>query len=114
MILKDGKFWNNGEVVPIEFGNKEQIRLMTNALGDLKALENDGIEIDPDFEEKVVASYNFKCVCGSWVRFSEVEADDEQDALKEFIGQTRCCKCKKKYKIEQSEEGEIVIKYDKK
>jgi hypothetical protein len=114
MILKDGKFWDNGKVVPIEFGNKEQIRLMTYALDELKALETDGIEIDPDFEEMIVASYQFKCICGSWVRFSEVEADDKLDAIAKFIGQKRSCKCKKKYKIEQSEDGEIVIKYDKK
>ncbi len=115
MILKDGKFYDgNGDVVPIEFGNKEQIRLMTCALGEIMALENDGIEIDPDFEEKVVASYSFKCSCGSWVKFSDVEGDDDVDVLDEFIGQKKSCKCKKKYKIEKSEDGEIVIKYDKK
>jgi hypothetical protein len=33
MILKDGKFWDDeGNVVPIEHGNKEQIALMIEAM----------------------------------------------------------------------------------
>jgi predicted nucleic acid-binding Zn ribbon protein len=69
MTLRDGKFYNGGQVVPLEFGNKEQIRLIQEAEKALTALSGDGLIVEPNIEEEITysASYYFKCVCGNRV-----------------------------------------------
>lgn len=60
MILKNGKFYNEaGEVVPLEFGNKEQIALLDLA----SALNGDGVCLQL-IGSKETTEFVFQCLCG--------------------------------------------------
>lgn len=109
--LKDGKFYNDGVLIPIEHGNKEQIALMNNKLNHFNALDNDGLYIDPEIEEKYTGTMNFDCSCGQRVYFDDVEADHEDEIKEQYIGsRCECRKCKTKYISELNDDGDLVVK----
>lgn len=112
MILRDGKFYEGDQVVPLEFGNKEQIRLMNEAKYVFQALSGDGLEVDVEVESKITASVNFKCTCGQTVWF-EVEIPEEDNFNDLDDEETNCPKCKNRYKLEY-DSGETVVKFAKK
>lgn len=66
MTLKNGSFYQDGVKVPIEFGNKEQIKLI-NAV---KLLKEDGAvpALIFDEAERFICGISFTCVCGSKVQ----------------------------------------------
>lgn len=88
LTLEKGKFWMNGQVVPIEFGNKEQIELMNRKLEEIYALEHEGLPIEDsvECETRVVASLSFKCPCGHRIDFEELESDEFEPNF-DFRGQ---------------------------
>lgn len=60
MILKSGKFYDEaGNVVPLEFGNKEQIKLMDMA----SALSGGGVCLQL-IGSKETTEFVFQCLCG--------------------------------------------------
>ncbi len=71
MVLKGGKFYDSdGNVVPLEHGNKEQIDLLTRA----EVLRREGEFLEKDFtvsrdETRITGvCYAWDCLCGEKVR----------------------------------------------
>lgn len=114
MILIDGKFYEGDQLVPLEFGNKEQIRLIQEQKNRLEALEGDGLQVDPEIERVTKVSVDFKCICGQTVWFHEKECDDDIDFLEEeMVGEkTSCRKCQRKYIIVIND-GDLYVKINK-
>lgn len=109
MTLRDGKFYEGDQLIPIEFGNKEQIRLMTEAKNRIEAIQGDGLYADVNIITTFTANITGKCLCGQTIWW-ELELDDEDD-LKDLIGETTSCKvCKKKYELAEDEYFDTVYK----
>lgn len=107
--LIDGKFYRNGVLEPLKFGDKDQIALMKE-LNDLAAdLNGDGVIIDPDLEEVIKISVDFRCLCGKNVYFSEMECSVFDDPNEEMKGEKATCQCGKKYIID-NHLGDMVVK----
>lgn len=109
MILRDGKFYEGDKVIPLEFGNKEQIKLMNQANELIRLFRTDGVEVSVNVITKVEASASFKCVCGQTV-WKDNEVDDEDD-IEPLQGYTKCQRCQKEYDISQNDDGELIAKY---
>jgi hypothetical protein len=107
--LIDGKFYRNGKVEPIEFGNTEQIKLMNEVKQQFEDLAGDGLVVDPDdIEIQVKATIKVKCSCGQTIYFEE-EAEDE--SMIDFEGQEHTCRrCRKEYKASMNEDDNWVVK----
>jgi hypothetical protein len=113
MNLIKGKFYDDGgNVIPLEFGNKKQIEVMQDALRQYNALTGDGLRLDVGFETNIIASCDFKCICGQTV-WRETETDSE-DRISDLGGIARCIKCKQEYKLEFDDDGELVATIVKK
>lgn len=109
MTLIGGKFYKDGQVVPPEFGNKEQIQLIQEHEQKIEALNGDGWEVEIEMEYVYVST--FKCICGTSLTIRE-ESDDDLDHSC-MIGKTCTChKCKKKYRIHPGNYGEAVVKFE--
>jgi hypothetical protein len=59
MTLVKGKFYKDGKVSPLEFGNKDQIQLLEKAA----ALNGDGVAIAIVSLPNGISTY-FHCLCG--------------------------------------------------
>ena len=105
MKLKDGKFFRDGKPVPLEFGNKEQIRLMNEQQEQIRALTHEGYWITPDVynmeEGGIRADVEFDCVCGNriWimVKVERIEIIERALCRKAHA----CSKCNRSYKISE-------------
>lgn len=99
-IIK-GKFYEDGKLVPTEFGNKRQIWLMEQRLNELRALEDGDLEADVEISTVTKVDVNFKCPCGQRVWFGENEYDDEdEDYRSDFKGAiSKCMECNKEYTL---------------
>lgn len=87
MILKAGKFYDDaGNVVPLEFGNKEQIYLLDR----VRTLQTDGEELCT-FADKTTLALGINCVCGHITLFGPDREDIEGAKTK--------CICGYKYQI---------------
>jgi hypothetical protein len=96
--LKDGKFFRDGQVVPLEFGNPEQIKLMTRRINLINDLETEGVVVYPVIELK--ATVRFPCMCGNCHVYIEIECSDEDEVNRMFHGEEgQCFSCKKKYRV---------------
>lgn len=114
MILRDGKFYEGDTVVPLEFGNKEQIRLMQEQMRLIADLK-DGLVVEPDIEEITTysATVRFKCVCGHSIsrEFDELEEDDPFEVARRFDGRSKDChKCQRKYIFSINEDLDLIVK----
>jgi hypothetical protein len=100
MTLRQGKFYNGDTLVPLEFGNKEQIALLQR----VDYLREEGEFLDLDFDisksgHKIIgASYGLECVCGSMVKFKDREF--------EVKGKQKCS-CGLKYEA-RTEDGLFI------
>lgn len=72
MTLRNGKFYDeSGNVVPLEFGNKEQIDLLNR----VESLRKEGEDVDIEYAVSEDGSrlmekfYRIWCVCGCGVTF---------------------------------------------
>lgn len=116
MKLINGKFYEGGKEVPLEFGNKEQIRLLNQVNEKIEELKGDGLFVDVDEIPMVKVSIDFDCVCGVALDFGEAEFDkidyDRMNILDHFNGKkTTCRKCKRKYILQKSD-GDLVVKFN--
>jgi len=88
MTFKNGKFYNDsGEVVPLEFGNHEQIGLLKRA---------------DDLKEGVWSPFGkVRCLCGTVIDYKESD-----------IGTNiKCPSCDNTFSVrEDEEEGFVLIK----
>ena len=110
MRLIEGKFYEGDRVIPIEFGNKEQIKLINEAKRTMDELTGDGMVVYPDIEEVVKVSVSIKCVCGGGVYFHDREIGNDDDVIEEMQGNIASCgKCRKKYVLDVFG-GDLVVK----
>jgi len=86
ITLKHGKFFKDGEPMPLEFGNKEQIKILER----VERLKTEGEEIDQEFitneacTEIIGTEWAIRCVCGDLVFFK---------ADKKIIDLKSTCSC---------------------
>jgi len=100
MRLIEGKFYEGDKVIPLEFGNKEQIRIIAEQQRIVDELNGDGLVVDPDIEEVIKVSVSTKCLCGGGVYFQDREIGSDDDAIEEMQGDIASChKCKKKVPV---------------
>lgn len=109
MILQNGKFFENGVPVPLEFGNVEQIKLMKEAEKRLALMTGEGMPIDVWIEASYEANTKFKCISCSKPVFVSRSVDDERDKS-DMIGDCACNWCKEKYVISKNNEGDFIVK----
>jgi len=99
MTLRNGKFYDSdGNVVPLEFGNKEQIKLMNEEKNRVDCFTGDGLPVSIDIDERVVYDFQirFKCICGKQIYrdYESDESDDFEGILKRGFF---CSECKRGY-----------------
>jgi len=105
MTLRDGKFYNSdGQVVPLEFGNKEQIEILTRA----KLMMDDGEELHLNFDIGACeyGFFQFDCFCGKTIMINNRPNLDK-------VGKFKCKACKTKYKVEDGDEIGLIVKLRK-
>lgn len=111
LILKEGKFFRGAEIVPLEFGNWEQIKLIKEKQERLSAINGEGMPVDVWVEEITTyqAQTDFRCIqCDKFVYIeSEVDNEDDKDSL---LGTHSCWHCHAKYEILKNDEGDFVVK----
>lgn len=109
LTLRNGKFYRGNEIVPLEFGNKEQIKLIEQAYKRMSEFRSeDGGEVDVTVETKYEAYLRFQCACGSYV--SECNDIDDEDDYRELTGDIQCRNCKQTYSLFLRETGELAAK----
>lgn len=107
LIIKDGQFYRDGQVVPPVIGDAEQIACLRRYEKREENLKN-GVDVDISYH--IQAEAVFKCFCG---RSLTIETDsyqyNEDDAYDDLPGKTTTCwNCRRKYElIENVLEGEI-------
>lgn len=71
MILRDGKFYNSdGRVVPLEFGNKEQLSILDKVAA---------------LKEGIMILDAFHCLCGMSIQWPEHLGEKSDDEFKDII-----------------------------
>ena len=116
MKLINGKFYEGGKEVRLEFGNKEQIRLLNQVDKKIKELKGDGLFVCFDEITMVTVSIDFDCVCGVALDFGKAEFDEIDynriNVFDHFNGKkTTCRNCKRKYILQESD-GHLVVKFN--
>lgn len=112
MEIIKGKFWKDGKIVPLEFGNMDQIKLMNKELKYVSSFEEDGYEPIIWEEERLLINFNFKCPrCSYKIRYeSEFEDRDHYNNEIEYEGIT-CKGCNTKFRFKLDDYGELKIRY---
>jgi hypothetical protein len=106
MTLRNGKFYDGERIVPLEFGNKDQISLMKMELQRIEAFKT-GLPVEIDITTTYKGEINFKCECNACTVYFELEEDDEDDF--DFVGETASChKCKQLYEIQKDGDGDLI------
>jgi hypothetical protein len=104
--LRDGKFYREGQRVPLEFGNTEQINMINRRLKIIR----EGISVSPSYGSEITGYIHFKCVCGQSLILEHVV--DEEGDIEQFIGmQKKCYKCLQEYTVEADGKSDLRIKY---
>ena len=108
--IVNGRLVNsNGDIIPLEVGNAEQIEFIRQQETIAEEQKNKGIELDVTYSVLYRAEADFLCECGQRV-FIEVEADDEDD-IECLDGIKKACrKCKTTYDIIVTNENEVRAK----
>lgn len=112
MELRNGKFYEGNVIVPLEFGNTEQIKLIQEYDRLATAYRGKGLKVDPTIKEitQYRAHLSFKCLCGNRIEVEDDDAVNEWDSSG-LHGTKQCHKCHTSYEISGSTEGgEMFIK----
>jgi len=105
MVLKNGKFYDSdGQVVPLEHGNQEQIDLLARV--EILRLEGEFLEKDyivsKDETRIIGACYAWDCVCGNKVK-ANIHDDME--------GRKYKCACGMRYQTGHDDDyDELMVK----
>jgi hypothetical protein len=118
MELINGKFYQDGKEVPLEIGNKVQIKLLKEKLAYLEEMEEGPIGVfktPVDFSVELICTaeidITFECECGKKIRMAETKDDvnsnydnwdAESDMKKHLLDTEKLCSCGKKYKFVES------------
>jgi hypothetical protein len=105
MTLKNGKFYDQaGNVVPLEFGNKEQIETLQRAeawMREGEYLEEDYV-LSSDGERIVAAIYSWTCLCGKYVTAKQ----HERMAGRKY----KCSDCSNRFEVIEDEDQDLFTR----
>jgi hypothetical protein len=103
IVKKDGIYNQLGEKQKLEFGNTQQIEALRKAEKELNK-HTEGFEVEVDYEVEILATVNFKCVCGTNLHIKKnVGSEDATDA---FDSDSKTCyKCQRVYELSDEEDG---------
>ncbi len=112
--IVDGQFVRDGEIEPLEIGNKEQIAVLNSYNNQIESFNDSGLELDVDIETTYTACSNFKCICGQNIFLeAECDKDDEEYGIESLSDISKICTdCKKNY-ITSSKDGTLIVKFKK-
>jgi len=105
LTLKQGKFYDqDGNNVPLEFGNKEQIKLLER----VQDLRTEGRLLrgwyDKDIDGEIEhVSYSFQCICGKRTELKFTYEENNELETHKFT----CNKCEIKYILEACDFSEF-------
>ncbi len=107
LATKEGLF-KDGKKVPLEFGNKEQIRAVRKYEREAGMLDSEeGFKVEPEYQCK--AEGDFSCTCGRKVYY-EFDCDGNGD-VDPFVGETvNCHACGNEYQFTVDESDEVYVK----
>ena len=107
VATKKGLF-KDGKLVPLEFGNEEQIKAIRKYEKTTGLLETEqGFQIEPDYICK--AEGTFTCTCGRNVYYEiDCEMDGDADSFEEQT--VKCRGCGNDYVFNVNDEDEIFVK----
>lgn len=105
MTIKNGKFFKDGVQVPIEHGNKEQIKILNK----IREMSEDGFT--PDIRVRKIISMGFRCICGSGNDFDDFTVMDEDDIPENIIvgEKDTCNNCGIEYKVIYDGESDWIM-----
>lgn len=108
LIAIKGKLTKQGEVVPLEFGNLEQIKFVRDS-EEREQILKDGFEVDYDFEEITTydASFSFLCICGNKYKYER--SGEEDNDLRILSNKTVKCSCKRTYTTSINKHDELIL-----
>ncbi|MBB2148832.1 hypothetical protein [Pedobacter gandavensis] len=107
VTIKNGKFYKDGQEMPVEFGNLEQIQALDYIEKHTAALK-EGLMLDPDTETVVTFRDHFNCFCGQLI-FLEDSSENEDD-VQVLAGKVLKCACKKHQFKTYMEDGCLMVK----
>ena len=110
VTIKDGKFYKDGEVMPVEFGNLEQIKALEDLDKITKGLK-EGMELDYNESMSVTYTAKIDCPCGKSVYLEE---ESEYEGLPDCLVTIKKCRCGKHKFETYMEEGVLMVKEVKK
>lgn len=114
LTLKKGKFYQDGQLVPLEFGNKEQIELMEKENRIECAFLDKKNHVNVEIGKVFTANAEFKCSCGVTVYFEADSKYDEWSAKAELEGsESKCHRCNSRYSIHRKEKQFFIAKVSK-
>lgn len=121
--LLNGKFYDNGNIVPLEFGNLEQIKLIQaeiKRLEELEAAEEEGIPVEPYCTEVTTiyeVNVDHTCTCKNtvWFSYEIKDADDENDAVETYVKTIdsktkKCSKCSTQWELKNINNKLFIFK----
>lgn len=107
MTFKNGSFYLNGEKVPLEFGNKDQLALMNKA----EALKEGALAYVDFSSDDDDTALEYTCLCGCRFR-REYKIEEWNELQKDKF---RCKDCDMKYIIDgEKYEHFVIVRFDKK
>jgi hypothetical protein len=95
LTLKSGKFYDsNGNIVPLEFGNNEQFKVLKRV--ELMMSEGEELGLDFDTDSQQYGTFFWDCFCGDEIR---VHNNRPLDGVK-----YTCKRCKAKYVLQDDDD----------
>jgi len=94
--IVNGKFQKDGQIIPVEIGNKEQMAALENTEKRHTSFKK-GLETGYDTEINVKYSTSFKCLCGSVIHLNG--EDDTEDDPSCLLGIEKCYSCNQSYQV---------------
>ena len=105
MTLRNGKFYDSdGNVVPLEFGNQEQIDIFKRA--ERMMYEGEELQLNFDIGACEYGFFELHCFCGKTIVINNRPELDK-------VGKFKCKACKTKYSVEDSDAIGMTIKLRK-
>jgi hypothetical protein len=105
LTFKQGKFYRDGIVEPLEFGNKDQLRIIEN----VKQLREEGAvpTMVMDDSQKFVCGISLQCVCGSPIKVSWEKQEYASDKIGDKV---KCLGCDFTYVVCDDDYGFMFFK----
>lgn len=108
-IVKGQLCNSNGEPIPLEFGNREQIDFIREHERMIEEFNGEGVELDVSWEAHYTAETHIDCPCGKTI-WIETDADDEDDIECLDKAEKTCRNCGTEYILFVNKDYELIAK----